>query len=266
MVEGEIDLWLARIPAVDEPAVVRRCREILSPRELGSCAAFHHENDRRRAMVARALVRETLSRYAPVRPEAWVFVSGAHGKPEIATPAGLRLRFNLSHSGNLIACAVTLDQEIGVDLEDTAREIETLALAQRVFSPEELAAFHLLASAERGRRFFEHWTLKEAYLKARGVGFALAPQNASFDLREPGRVQATFSADAGEHRNDWWFALLGAEPDHVLALAARCRGKACLVRTFLAAPGCALERQFEPRLYAESRRPAQSIHLANPLQ
>ena len=252
---GRIDIWLARTESARDTADLRRCRKILSPLEIDSCAAFHREEDRRRALVSRALLRETLSRYAPVRPEAWEFAFGPHGKPAIAAPAGLRLRFNLSHARGLVACAVTLDDEIGVDLEDTARELDPLELAQRVFSPEEIAALRALAPEARRQRFFKIWTLKEAYLKARGMGFALAPQSASFELGERGRVRVHFTAEAEDHPSGWWFALLGTEPGHVLALAARNSGRPACVRTFRAVPGEAQAGQIEPRLYAQSLVP-----------
>ena len=252
---GRIDLWLARTGSARDAAVLRYCREILSPQEIDACSAFLREKDRCRAFVSRALLRETLSRYAPVRPEAWAFAPGAQGKPAIAAPAGLRLRFNLSHTGCLVACALTLDDEIGVDLEDATRTLDPLELAERVFSPGELAALRTLGPESQRRRFFESWTLKEAYLKARGLGFALAPQNASFDLGERGRVRARFTRGAEDRSTDWWFALLDTQPGHVLALATRNGGRPVCVRTFLATPGDAQAGQIESRLYAESLLP-----------
>ena len=251
---GRIDIWLASIEAACHAPVLRHCREILTPQEVESCSVFQREADRRRAIVSRALLRETLSRYAPVRPEAWEFVPGTHGKPAIAAPAGLRLRFNLSHTGRLVACAVTLDDEIGVDLEDMARELDPLELAESVFSLEEIAALRALVPESQRRRFFETWTLKEAYLKARGLGFALDPRSAGFDLGKRGRVCAHFAPGAEDHPAGWWFALLGTHSGHVLALAARNGGLPACVRTFLATPGDKQAEWIESRLYAECRR------------
>lgn len=253
--QGRIDIWLAKTESARDAAILRRCREILDPQEVDSCAAYHREADQHRALVSRALLRETLSRYAPVRPEAWEFVSGAHGKPAIAAPAGLRLRFNLSHTGSLVACALTLDDEIGIDLEDATRALDPLELAERVFSSEEIVALQSLAPPSQRQRFFENWTLKEAYLKARGLGFALAPQSARFDLGERGCVRAHFAPEAEDRPGAWWFALLGTQPGHVLALAARNGGRPARVRTFRATPGDARSGRIEPRLYAESRVP-----------
>jgi 4'-phosphopantetheinyl transferase len=253
---GRIDVWLAKTDSVRDATILRRCKKILSRGEIDSCSAFHRAEDRRRALVSRALLRETLSRYAPVRPEAWEFVAGAHGKPAIAAPAGLRLRFNLSHTDSLVACALTVDDEVGVDLEDATRALDPLELAERVFSPGEIVALQALAPQAQRQRFFESWTLKEAYLKARGLGFALDPQSASFDLGEQHRMRASFTPEAEDHPGAWWFALLGARPGHVLALATRNGGRRACVRTFLATPGDAQQtRRIKPRLYVESQRP-----------
>lgn len=249
---GRVDVWLARTESARDASFLERCRQVLSPREFESCSTFHREQDRCRALLSRVLLRETLSRHAPVCPQAWEFVVGTLGKPAIAAPTGQRLRFNLSHTQNLVACAVTLDDEIGVDLEDATRTLDPLELAERVFSPEEIVALQSLAPRQRRQRFFEIWTLKEAYLKARGMGFALAPQSASFDLGEQGRVRAHFAAEAQDCVSDWWFALLETEPDHVLALASRNGGRRVRVRTFLTTPGGARPRRITTRLHGES--------------
>jgi 4'-phosphopantetheinyl transferase len=247
-------VWIARIPPVGGRDRREHVSSCLSPGEIEACAAFRRPQDRVRAEVARVHLRETLSRYAPLRPEAWEFVLGEHGKPALANSEGARLCFNLSHAQDLVACAVTLDHEIGVDLEDTNREVEFSELAQRVFSPGELAAFGELAPNERATRFFEHWTLKEAYLKARGLGFALDPRNASFEFGEAGRLRARLGSAAGESAQGWWFALLEFDPAHTLALAARNAGRDPLVRMFLARPGENEAQELEARIRACSNR------------
>lgn len=234
---------------------MQRCRAILTEQEVDSCFAFHRDEDRCRAFVTRALLRETLSRYAPVRPEAWEFSLGSHGKPAIAGPAGLRLRFNLSHTGGLVACALTLDDDIGVDLEDMTRELDPLELAEHVFSREEITALRALAPDAQRRRFFESWTLKEAYLKARGLGLALDPQSVSFDLYEGGHARARFPREMEDSPSSWSFAVLNTHSEHVLAIATRNGGRPAIVRTFLAPLGEKHPQWIESRRQHELFRP-----------
>lgn len=249
---GEIDVWLTRIPPVDAGDPLVRGRDLLCAAELEACAAFARAEDRTRALATRVLVREVLSRYEDVDPREWEFALGPHGKPEVAWRSGRALHFNLSHSASLVACAVSREHELGVDLEDLERELDPLELAPRVCSPAEQAALAGLEPRARQRRFLEAWTLKEAYLKGRGLGFALEPNEASFELGRSGQIQARFTAAVADAPAAWWFALLEPLPGRLLALAARTEGVPARVRTFLETPGTASFEELAPNLRATS--------------
>ena len=87
------------------------------------------------------------------------------------------MRFNVAHSGALALLAFTLDREIGVDLEKTERRMKLPDTAQAVLSSTELQAWSLLPEAEQRADFFRHWTAKEAYLKAVGIGLGRDPRS-----------------------------------------------------------------------------------------
>lgn len=207
-----VDLWLARTGPEIEAGVVERCRELLTDEERESAGAFHREDDRRRAVVSRALLRTTLSRYAPVDPAAWRFERGPHGRPEIAGPASQGLRFSLSHTRELAACAVTDGAAVGVDVEPRGREVGDLLEEESILSSNEIESLRRLDPRERPERFLELWTLKEAYAKALGTGLARDPSQLAFDVDGP-RIRAD------PHEPDWTFTLLRVAPDHVLAVA-----------------------------------------------
>jgi 4'-phosphopantetheinyl transferase len=119
------------------------------------------------------LVRLALSSYVAAPPEAWAFVRERGGRPEVVGPSGARrLRFNVSHTAGMVACAVTWDRAVGVDVENASRPAP-LEIADRFFSLEEAAGMHELSLPLRSRHFFRLWTLKEAYTKARGLGLSL---------------------------------------------------------------------------------------------
>src|SRR5689334_4265202 len=212
--EGRVHLWTARADESGEPGFAQRCRAILAPGELEACEAFAREEDRQRARLTRLLLRETLARYAPVEPADWSFTAGPQGKPAIAGPLAAPLSFNLSHARELVVLALTTGCEIGVDVEDDARELDPLELAPRVCAGEEEAELRALDPEARRRRFLELWTLKEAYLKARGLGFALEPRCIRFEFPAPGRVRAHFDAEAGDDPAQWSFVLPRSEPGH----------------------------------------------------
>jgi len=184
---------------------------------LRSAAARH------RFVAARALVRTTLSRFAGVEPADWAFTTTDHGRPEVHHPelAG-RLRFNLSHTRGLVACGVTWERELGIDVEDAARKTRPLALARRFFAPAEVADIEA-AGAERHERFLAYWTLKEAYLKARGLGLRIPLAQVAFALEAPGRPRAAFGPRVEDDPSSWQFALERPSPRHLLAVAVRRR-------------------------------------------
>ncbi|HWK55182.1 MAG TPA: 4'-phosphopantetheinyl transferase superfamily protein, partial [Hyphomicrobiales bacterium] len=71
---------------------------------------------------------------------------------------------------------------VGVDVEHALREVAAEALTARFFAPEELQALQSLPEADRNEYFFRLWTLKEAYVKALGLGLRIPLDSFVFDL------------------------------------------------------------------------------------
>ncbi len=127
-------------------------------------------------LAARWLLRNLLSDVVPsVAPTAWRFTLGANGKPlcDVAAsgvpadgPAALHI--NVTHTDGLAAAAVSPDVAVGVDAENTTRVANVDRLIARYFAPEEQAWLGDLDEADRRRRFFDVWTLKEAAIKMDG--------------------------------------------------------------------------------------------------
>jgi 4'-phosphopantetheinyl transferase len=148
----------------------------LSPDELLRAKRFRFETDCVRFIGARGLLRTILGRYLGSHPRELRFRYGSHGKPALFPVAGETLSFNLSHSGNLALYAMIRDRAIGVDVESMAPEVSWRELAPRVLSARENAALSALPSRRRAETFLSWWTVKEAYLKARGEGLAIDPR------------------------------------------------------------------------------------------
>jgi 4'-phosphopantetheinyl transferase len=210
---NELHLWLARPERAGDPAVLDACLALLAPDERERHRRFVFEPRRREYAVTRALVRTVLSRYGPLSPDAWRFVRNAHGRPELDPPIGLS--FNVSNSAGLVACAVAR-QAVGIDLEAGGRGETLLGLAETVFSPAERRALEELPPPQRADRALSLWTLKEAYLKARGAGLSLPLQELTFAVGAS--VTASFGPAIGDHPARWVFRLLD-HAGHRLALA-----------------------------------------------
>ena len=219
---GEAHLWSARPGAFIDPAQLARYRAILTGEERARADRFRFARDRRTSLVTRALVRVTLSRYCDVPPARWRFRANRHGRPEIASPAS-SLRFNLSHTEGLVVCLVSRGRELGVDAESLHRDRRWLDLAGRFFAPAEARALRGVPAAGRPLRFLEYWTLKEAYVKARGRGLTLPLSGFWFDLpagtADDIRIRIRFARAIDDDPVRWQFTLDRLGAGHVVATA-----------------------------------------------
>src|SRR5690606_16111721 len=102
----------------------------------------------------------------------WKFEISRHGRPTIVGENLLNLQFNLSKSSGLVVCAITRDAVVGVDVENIRRRAP-VDVADTFFAPGEVAALRALPLEQQPERFFEYWTLKESYIKARGLGLMI---------------------------------------------------------------------------------------------
>jgi 4'-phosphopantetheinyl transferase len=219
--EEEVHVWLASPEDVEDSEQLAACRAMLSDDERARLARLRPGPDRRAFLAAHALVRSALSRYADVPPEAWTFAVNHRGRPEIAGPDAVpALHFSLSHTSGLTACAVALDFDCGVDVESFDRRGDPLKVARRVLSPKELSDLEARTAETRRNHFLAYWTLKEAYVKARGLGLSLPLRQFSFSLTGE-RIRIEFAAPGDDVATAWQFALLRPTPRHVLAIAVR---------------------------------------------
>ncbi len=217
-------LWYVFPEDVHDPYLLAAYHLLMSPEEAVQQARFRFPEGRHEYLVTRALVRAVLSAYAPVAPRAWQFVRNRHGRPEIAGPAGApALRFNLSNTRGLIVCLVTQGREVGVDVEDTTRKGETVGVADRFFSPSEALALRALPASRQRDRFFDYWTLKEAYIKARGMGLAIPLDHFSFHLDEPAGIRIEFDPALPDDPERWQFCLWSPTERHRMAAALQKR-------------------------------------------
>jgi len=179
---GQVDVWLTSLSDVST-AEAQAYLQLLSEPEIAQWQRFVVEDARLQYLVTRALVRTTLSRYADLPARSWRFETNAYGRPHVSQPsASGNLRFNLSNTTGLVACAVSIDGEIGIDVENITRPVDADEVAPSVFAPVELADFRHARLEDRRDRFFSYWTLKESYIKARGMGLSIPLDAFWFEL------------------------------------------------------------------------------------
>jgi len=189
----------------------------LSHDEQRSAERFRFAVDDRRYRVGRGILRELLADRLGCRPRDVALTYNAFGKPYLE---GTDLRFNLSHSRDLALYVFSWSAEIGCDVEWEDSRSLSRATMELVLSREELTALQSLPKNQRADAFYSYWTSKEAYLKARGVGFGLDPHEIVVSLGSEPR----FIALPDDNPEEWSLALIGAAPGYAAALAVRCLG------------------------------------------
>ncbi|CAN5115812.1 4'-phosphopantetheinyl transferase superfamily protein [soil metagenome] len=219
---GEVHLWKSRLDAPPEQLVAWEA--VLSDDERARAERLRRPLDRTRWIAARGTLRQVLSRYVPAEPAVLRFRSGARGKPALDPETPDWIRFNLSHSAELLLVAVARGREVGVDVEraDSPRAWERIA--RRFFSPCELRALAAAPPDRRQHAFVRIWTRREALGKALGEGVfhSLRGIESVPDNLVPGPP-----ADEGTHFAGWWLYESEPAPGYVAALAVE--GSACAV-------------------------------------
>lgn len=218
---SRIDLWCTYISDIGDAALWPRYDALLTAEERAQQARFRFARDQRRYLVTRALVRTVLSRYAAVRPQDWVFSAGPQGRPEISAPRPApRLEFNIAHAADLVMLGVTCGRALGIDTESVAaREVDIEGL-DRYFAPQEISALRALEPRERRRRFFELWTLKESYIKAKGMGLAIPLDAFRFELAGGQGLVLRMRAELADSPQHWRLWQLTLRADYLAAICA----------------------------------------------
>lgn len=215
---GALHLWCAYPDDLLDEKAAEACMALLSAEERARWQRFRGERSRREYLTTHALARTALSHYRPVAPQDWRFTANAYGKPDLSPDCGLR--FNLSNAAGLAVCLVAdAPAEVGVDVEAHARAEKIAEVARRVFSAEERAQLDTLAGVDRLDRCLSLWTLKEAYIKARGMGMALPLRGISFLFEDSGEVRLELDEELEDNAARWRFRLLNHAGHRIAVMA-----------------------------------------------
>ena len=213
-----VQAWYAATTHLSDPHRVDRALAWLAPAERDRYARFFGDEDRRMFLLGRTMARTLVGRAAGIAPTAWQWREGPHGRPEIGSPDS-SLRFNLAHSAGLVVCALASGREVGIDVEDLARRPIDPALVRRYCAPAEIADIDAQPRHQWHHRFLIYWTLKEAYLKARGLGISVPLANICFSL-DSNAARISFRDSLAGTDDRWTFHLTQPTDRHLVAIAA----------------------------------------------
>lgn len=195
--QGELHVWWLRTDKVlNQGALLRSYEGLLCPEELDYVHSAKCASAQKERLMSRAVLRSVLSKYMGglANPSSLCIAKNLYGKPylDCSNFAGLSdfpdIQFNVAHTAGLIGCAVSSGVPVGLDVECMARvPTDLMRVARRKFSSAEQKLLLGAPTLEsQRRRFLQLWTLKEAYVKAKGTGINKSEglSTFSFDFAE----------------------------------------------------------------------------------
>jgi 4'-phosphopantetheinyl transferase len=213
---GEVHVWPLHLTAPD--SITRTFESMLAPEERNRAARYHFDHLRPPFILSHGALRILLGRQLGIEPGQVQLKYGARGKPSLDDPAH-RVTFNMSHSGECALFALTLDCDVGVDVERIRPVRDMAAIANRFFCPEEAAELMSLEFEDRARAFFHCWTRKEAYIKAIGEGLSVPLDSFRVTFLPGSPVQFHYIRHEGAIAANWKLHNLQFLPDYAGALA-----------------------------------------------
>lgn len=216
----EVHIWRACLDR--NTSYVQSLQQILSVDEKARARRYYFETDRNYFIVSRGLLRIILSRYLDMEPSKLRFCYSPYGKPSLVILADEEtISFNVSHSCGLALYAITRGREVGIDLERIRTDFACGQIAGLFFPPRENAMLRTFrAKSLIHKEFFNCWTRKEPYIKARGEGLSLPLDH--FDVSfEPGEPEALIGISGASDKSSHWFLqAIQPGPGYVAALVA----------------------------------------------
>ena len=225
--DNEIHLWSINPQQITAQDKLDPLKTLLSKTELEKVQRYRQAKAQHDALITRAFVRAVLALYTDQHAQDLIFEITEHGKPELCN-SSLPIRFNISHNNDLIICAVCLNHAIGCDVESLSRKISVNSISKRYFSANEYQSLQGLTPTAQRARFFEYWTLKEAFVKATGLGISQGLDTFSFQIEATEQavfndnITLTFSENSALQNNlDWYSCLNYLDQTHCIAICVK---------------------------------------------
>jgi 4'-phosphopantetheinyl transferase len=219
---GQIHLWCVDYASSSCQTLLEQYRHLLSNDERDRGERFRYPHDRLRYLLTRILTRCVLSGYTGISPEFLLFSCNPYGKPDIANELSKRagISFNVSHTPNLIVLAVSNNGALGIDVENFRFRRAPLEIANNTFSSDEATELRSLIGEGRNIRFFQYWTLKESYIKARGMGLSIPLDLFSFAFAGD-RINLHLKSKLCDSASHWKFWQLKLKDDYLISVCSQ---------------------------------------------
>ena len=203
---SSLAIWLVFVEEIQDEQLLLAYKELLPEDELAVHDTFRFELHKKRYLVGRVLARTMIARYTGLAPSQILFSRESQGRPFLLQSGNNpTLQFSVSYTDGLVGIGFTLNRYIGFDLENTNKEIDCLEIAKNYFSAAEYKELKQLSNPLLKKRFFQLWTLKEAYGKAEGRGLQIPLDEMSFHHRANDQKGATHFTLRSNDGKRWQF-------------------------------------------------------------
>lgn len=231
---SEIKVWFVKPEDFNDPARLDTFYSWLSAAERKTLRHFKQQTHQHLYLIAHALLRGALSQVSDTHPSAWQFHTNSFNKPLIAPQDEQQtLHFNLSHTEGLAAVSLTTLGPVGIDVEQISHNTSITPktpipldsdIATDILTQDEYLDYLSVTSGQKQERLLRYWTLKEAYVKATGLGLSAGLKTYSFDLNAIPSPKIQFlSGDASDPKQcptAWKFWQTKLATGHLLAVGA----------------------------------------------
>jgi 4'-phosphopantetheinyl transferase len=205
----DLHLWCGNLDS--SFSRILELKPLLSADECEKAHRFHFTKDSNRSVASRGLLRTLLGHYLQRDPSRLKFCYGTYGKPRLDASDSGDLCFNVAHSDWLGVFAFTRAREIGIDVERIQPDIMKERIADEFFSAREVDDLLSVPVQEQAEAFFNCWTRKEAFLKAKGSGLSAPLDQFSVSLK-PGETPSLIETQWDEKESSRW-SVLHFEPE-----------------------------------------------------
>lgn len=169
---NEVHIWIGNLETKSCWHKAKTRMHILNNDEISSLFDYPLIKQRNIFLLSRVMLRDILSFYLKISPEDIRFFKNKYGKPFILNESKESIHFNLSHSNNCVALAISNTSSIGVDIEYCNHDVRINNIIDYYFSKREKQYLSCLDEIQKKHSFYKMWTLKEAYVKSIGVGLS----------------------------------------------------------------------------------------------
>lgn len=228
-----IDVFYTELPHIEYRSFLSEKKCILDEKEIARLDKFRFEKDKKSFLISHVLLRQVLADYVQQQPTEISFSENNYGKPFLSGVNGSEIEFNLSHTEKYVCCCVTNTFPIGIDVEMIKDMDDCLLIASNYFSENEVCDLKSQDPKSQNRYFFKLWTLKEAFIKANGLGLSMPLDSFEFNIDTNRDIFFRYTdlettsinskSDEKKNQSEWFFDQIELESDCFLAVAAKKR-------------------------------------------